>query len=322
MNDGEKMVEILTFGGGAQHWRQVIESRVPGVGVRDQSRLNGRPHNLDRVRVLIGWKFPDALFDLLPALEWIQCLSVGVDTLIANSHIPPNVRITNTGRLYGDAIAEYVLWCILTLSRQFHTLVANQRRRRWRQVFGRGLAGQTIGIVGVGNVGSHVARLAAALQMRAVGFVRDEKARGHHPCIDAMVPISGLADRVGELDALVVCLPLTEATRGIVSREVIDRMKRTAVIVNVSRAGVVENSALIDAVQGGMIAGAAIDVFDKEPLRPWSRLWRIDNLLVTPHTAAMRDDYKTRVADLLTDNVVRFTTGRPLLNEIERSTGY
>ena len=314
--------DVLVFGGLADHWKSVIEESP--AGLRVTRRLNRRDDlgNLEAVRCLVGWQFPDALFRQLPKLEWIQCLSVGVDKLVRHPDIPSSVRITNTGGLYGDAISEYVLWAILTLSRRFHTVVQNQAKRRWEQVGGSVLPGSTVGIVGIGDVGKHVARLSKAMQMQTVGFVRDEKAGMAYANVDHVASIDCLGEHIGEIDALVLCLPLTSTSVGLINRDIIRKMRNSAVLVNIARAELIDEDALVEALTDGHLGGAALDVFDREPIRKWNRLWKTRNLLVTPHTSALTSDYRTRVSDLIRRNVVRFAEERPLLNEIDRSRGY
>ncbi len=142
------------------------------------------------------------------------------------------------------------------------------------------------------------------------------------PNVDEVMPIGELDARISEFDALVLCVPRTASTKGILNREIVAKMKSGSVIINVSPAGIVDESVVSDALASGKLAGAAIDVFENEPLGRWSRLWHTNNLLVTPHMAALSSDYRSRVADLICENVVRFTKERPLLNVVDRSKGY
>lgn len=318
----EHSIDVLTFGGNANHWKSVITECAPDRKVASSPSRKDLPHNLDGVECLVGFRFPDRLFDQLPNLKWIQNLSVGVDALMANSKILPHVRITNTKHLYGDAVSEYVIWAMLTLMRQFHTVMKNQGKRRWKQVAGTGLTGKTVGIIGLGDIGCRVAHHAAALHMQTIGFVGERKASLTYDAVDVVRPVSQLPDCVGDVDVLVLCLPLTSSSARLINGNIVARMKKSAIVINISRAGLIDRSVVVDAVASGRIAGAAIDVFDREPLRWWSSLWKTKNLLITPHTAALTSDFKTRVADLICENVVRFADGRPLLNEVDRSRGY
>ena len=318
----DSQYDILTFGGGAAYWKSVIDESSSNFKVLCGPKIFHSPERLSEVRCLVGWNFPDKLFELLPKLQWIQSISVGVDSLVTNPQISANVRISNTRGLYGDAIAEYVVWAMLTLYRQFNVVLRNQEKRRWRQISGSGLSGKTIGIVGLGDVGTHVARQAQRMQMQTIGFVRKQNPERKYDAVDLVVPTSQLLNHTPDLDALILCAPLTDLTAGIVNQEVIDKMKKSAIVINICRAGLIEGSTVIDALNSGRISGAAIDVFDSEPIPRWSPLWKTSNLIITPHVSALTPDYKTRVADLLEQNMVRFATGQPLLNEVDRSKGY
>ena len=320
--DNSKKVEVLTFGGGARHWQSVIESTEADCLVRCAPNRKDLPSGISETSMLVGWRFPDQLFDQLPNVRFIQCLSVGVERLVENPHIGPEVKIANTGGLYGDAVAEYAQWALLTLFRRFHVVLENQRRRRWRQIFGHGVAGKTVGIVGVGDIGRRIASHAKAMKMKTVGYVHADHDGGLLDDIDDVRAMQDFPANVGDLDALVLSVPLTEETQNLIDSECIDNLKSSAVLVNLSRQPLIEGSVVIDALRDGRLAGAAMDVFDKEPLRPWSPMWRVPNLIVTPHLAALRSDYKTRVADLLSRNVVRFAAGEPIINEVQRKRGY
>jgi len=322
LTEKKNPVSILTYGGGANYWRSVIESASSSFVVTSCKDRRTMCDAYSGVTVLVSHQFPDRLLDRLPDLRWIQCLSVGVDALIDNPKIPDSVSITNTRGLYGDAVAEYSIWAMITLFRGFHRVIANQNKRRWEQIFGHGLADKHIGIVGLGDVGKNIAQLARAHSMQVTGFVRDPGAVMPSDTVDFVVSAEQLAEVVPDLDVLILSVPLTNQTRGMVNRNLISKMNPAAIIINVSRAALIDGSAVSDAVANGQIAGAALDVFEKEPLPRWSGLWKTPNLIVTPHTSSMSAEYKTRIAELLTENVLRFTSGRPLLNVVDRSKGY
>ena len=233
--------------------------------------------------------------------------------------VAEQIRITNVGGLYGDSIGEYVMWAMLSLFRRFHHTVRNQEKRRWHPEFGDGLSGKRIGIVGMGDVGGKVAQMASTFGMQVIALTRDGTMPDGGPPVDHCESSNRLSEVVAEVDALILCLPPTEASRGMVNADVVENMKSTAIVINVSRAPLIDGTVVSDAVANGGLAGAALDVFDKEPLSRWSRLWKVPNLLVTPHTAALSSQFKTRVADLVTENVLRFQSGRPLLNEVDRT---
>ena len=322
MVDKDSSLKVLTFGGVARPWTPLIEETLNNVDVIHCQNRKTMEERYDGVKILFGWNFPDSLFSRLPDLEWIQNLSVGIDAFVNNSDLPRSVKVTNTARLYGDTIAEYVLWAMITLSRRFHHTVHNQRRRKWAQVFGPTLPGKTVGIAGLGDVGLRVASTAAALGMKTLGFVRHDQVDQSFDNVEQVVSIDSIDSAVGECDFLVLCLPLTEETRGIISEKTIGNMGSHAILINTARAEVADQAAIVRALKRGGIAGAALDVFEKEPLRRWDPIWSVENLLVTPHTSSMSSEYKTRVADLIRENMFRFVDGRPLINEIDRDRGF
>ena len=322
VSEKSSAIKVLTFGGNARQWIPLIEDTLAGVEITHCQNRKVMKDRYDDIQVLFGWQFPDSLFAKMPDLQWVQNLSVGIESLIENPELPASVRVTNTGRLYGDTIAEYVVWAMITLFRKFNRVMKNQRRRRWEQVFGPSLAGKTIGIAGLGNVGLNVARLASCHGMSTIGFVRPDQVNESHENVSRVVTIDSLGATVGEIDVLVLSLPLTNETRGLINQQVIDKMKQDAIIVNTARAEVADQSAIVRAVKDGRIAGAALDVFEKEPLSRWDPAWSVENILVTPHTSSMSSEYKTRVADLLRENMIRFANGRALVNEIDRKLGF
>jgi len=271
---------------------------------------------------MVGWRFPQELFAKLPNLRWIQFISVSIDEFALGRQISPDVIVTNTKGLYGDSVADYVFWALLTLTRKFHVVTRNQSKRRWQQISGPTLRGKIIGIFGVGSIGRAVAQRARAFEMKTVGIVSDNSESRQLACVDETLPQRDLREAIGELDALVICVPLTRATKGVVNADLIAKMKPSAYLINTVRGGVADESAIATALENGKLAGAAIDSFDKEPLRRWNPLWKTSNLLITPHISAITDDYKRRVGDLVCENIRRFSAGEELLNIVDLDKGY
>ena len=255
-------------------------------------------------------------------LRWIQLISVGAEEWVKNPLVRSDVVITNVKGLIEDSVADYVLWALLTLFRKFHIVMQNQIKRRWKQVSGPGLKGKVIGIVGMGHVGKEVAVRAKAFGMRIIGITRNAHAKQGLDSVDEWYPVNVLEKVVGRVDALVLCIPLTDETKGLINERVMSHMKTGALLVDVSRAGVVRDTLVVQALKQGKLAGAALDVFEKEPISRWSRLWWVENLVITPHLAALSIDYRERVGDLICQNVLRFYSQQPLLNVVDRDKGY
>jgi phosphoglycerate dehydrogenase-like enzyme len=258
----------------------------------------------------------------MPGLRWIQFISAGVDEWAENSLISPDVVVTNTKNLYADSVADYMIWALLTLTRKFDVVVINQTKRRWQQISGPTLRGKTIGILGVGSVGRALAKRATAFDMKTIGVMSEDSAQQELPFIDKSVPVNDLHHAIAEFDVLAVCVPLTDATRGLLDSNLIAKMKPNAYLINISRAEIVDDSAVATALKNKRLAGAVLDVFHREPLRRWSSLWKTDNLIITPHVSGLTDDYRERVGGLICQNVDRFSAGEKLLNIVDPEKRY
>lgn len=313
---------ICVHGSGADYWTSLITQNCSDVEVVSKQQLDVNAARRTDVRALIGWRFPPELLAELPDLRWIQFISVGVDELGDHPQTSTDVIVTNTKGLYGDSVADYVFWSLLTLTRKFDVITRNQSKRRWQQVSGPALRNKTIGIYGVGSIGGAVAQRARAFEMKTVGIVSDNAKEKQLTCVDDTLTQRDLHKAIGEFDAFVICVPLTRATQGIVSASLIAKMKPSAYLINTARSGVADEAAIAAALENGKLAGASIDCFDKEPLRRWNPLWKTRNLLITPHVSAITDDYRQRVGDLICENIRRFSAGDQLLNIVDLDKGY
>lgn len=312
-------MKVVLYREGADAWRAAIRAACPSARIvtwHDGDRLE----DVEDAEILVGWRFPETLLRRLPKLRWVQLICVSAHDVAQSPWIGPQVALTNTKGLYADTVADYVVWALLTLGRGFHRVLRNQLFRRWRQVTADGVAGKTLGVVGLGHIGGAVALRAAALGMRVLGVARTE--RPAPPGVHRVVAADAVDEWLPHCDALALCAPLTDRTRGLLNAQAIGRLKPGAFVVNVGPADLVDVPALVAALRTGAVGGAALDVFAEEPLSRLSRLWSAPNLLVTPHVSALTTDYQTRVARLLADNVTRYGHGTPLANVVDRAKGY
>lgn len=320
--DSKKKAHVMMYGNVASQWTQQIRERFPEIEVISGSERDQDFGQYADVDALVGWKFPRGVFSHMPNLEWVQSVAVGVEGWIEDPGLPADVTVTNAKGLYAEPIAEYAMWALISLSRGFHRHIENQKRRRWVQEAGFGLTGKRLAIAGLGSIGRAVAERADAFGMRTLGIVRASAVgQRQHPVDDVIADTEAVAI-AGDVDALVICLPLTGETRNLFGKEFVTRMKQGGIIVNVAREEITDYACIADAVKAGALAGAALDVFDKEPLRRWSSLWRIPNILVTPHVSAMTPGYGQQVADLIRENIRRYSHGEALRNVVDRRKGY
>ena len=260
------------------------------------------------------------LLDATPKLRWYHTVSAGVETMPLPELAQRGIVLTNNSGSYDIQIAEHLMAFVFAASRQLHRYRDQQRTPEWKEQTHQELRDATIVVYGMGSIGGEIARLAAAVGMRVIGVRR--KAGPPGPGIDRVVAPDRLGDVVGEADYLAVAAPLTEATRGAISREVISRMKKTAWIMNIARGAIVDEPAMIEALQAEKIGGAALDVFTTEPLPPDSPLWKLENVIITPHHSGSSPRASERTLALFAENLRRYKSGEPLINRVDYQAGY
>jgi len=286
---------------------------------------------LDQAEVLFGVPGDSAqalaeVVNGLPGLRWVHATSAGAGEQVRRAGLSPEalerVVITTSSGVHAVPLAEFAVLGLLAMAKELPRLVAEQRAKAWPEVRQplRELSGQTLFLVGLGEIGREVARLGKALGMRTVGFRRTE---GPPPqWVDEVHRPGRLAELAGQADAMVVSLPLTEQTAGMVDRTTIERLPASCIFVNVGRGGVVDEPALIEALADRRITGAALDVFATEPLPEDSPLWTLPNVLVTPHAAALSPRENERIVELFCANLRRYLDGEPLVNVVEPGVYY
>ncbi len=300
------------------HHAELIRSCAAEVDVRVVRREEAEGH-LPDAEVLVSWAVPDAWVERAPRLRWVHVTSAGVDHLLGGALWRSAVLITNSRGIHATPLAEHVLGWLLMFARNLHVHVEHQRQRRWQRDEGGQLAGSTVGVLGLGAVGQEVARLCKACGAQVWGMRRRPRPTPH---VDRVVGPEGLQEVLRRSDYVVLTLPLVPSTRGLVGREQLEWMKPGAVLVNVGRGGLVDEAALVEALQEGRLRGAALDTFAFEPLPPESPLWGLPNVLLSPHVAGSFRGYMDRVVELFCDNLKRYVAGEPLRNVVDREAGY
>lgn len=257
-----------------------------------------------------------------PGLEWIQFTTTGIDTAL-RSGLPPGAVVTNMRGVRAEVLATHAMALLLGVMRGLHSFEPLRERRQWQRdamtPFTRALEGGTLVVVGLGSIGRSIARKARAFEMRVVGVSRQGRPAPH---CERVVPHTQFREVLPEADALVLALPLTGETFHLLGRNELARMKPGAVVVNIARGGLIDEPALIAALQQGRLGGAGLDVVESEPLAPDSPLWGMQNVLLTPHIGGrggVEQDH--RLAALLADNLRRFQAGRELRNRVDARTG-
>lgn len=267
--------------------------------------------------ILFAWKPPAALYAKAPRLRWLQAMGAGVDWALV-PELPRHVIVTRAPGIFGPWMTEYVLgWC-LSITQRTETYRQAQRARRWiGEVMPDRLRGKTMVVVGLGDIGRHIARAARFLGMRVLGVSRGGRAV---PEADRVYRISAMATALAAADFVVLVTPLTDDTRGFFDERALAALPPHAWLVNIGRGALVDEPALEDALRTRRIAGAILDVFTEEPLRPDHPLWSLSNAIITPHISG--PSTPEEIAPIFNDNLARYLRGRPLRHTVDRRRGY
>ncbi len=276
--------------------------------------------------VYCGFGIPREAFRAAGELRWVHSGAAGVDVFpeLAES----DVVLTNSAGLHAQPMAEHALAMMLHFARGLDVAGAARREERWAhaELAGRGspvreLTGRTVGVVGYGGIGSAVGRKAAALGMRVVATRRNPSDEPPEE-VDEMLAPDAL-DRLLEVaDYVVLSVPRTPATEGLIGLRELSRMGQDAVLINLARGDVVDQEALVETLRQGGLRGAGLDVFAEEPLPPGHPLWTMERVVITPHTGGVSPRFWERATDLLVENVRRYREGEPLLNQVDETRGY
>jgi phosphoglycerate dehydrogenase-like enzyme len=262
-----------------------------------------------------------------PRLRWIHSPAAGVGSMLYPEMLARDVVLTNSRGMSADTIAEHIVGVTLALFRRLPLAIRRQAERRWAQdeisepPSNRMLSGSRVLIVGFGAIGSATAVRLSAFGAHVTG-VRRTPSSDLPQGVDAVYPPDRLHDLLPDADVIVVAAPETRETRRVIDADALARMKPDAVVVNVSRGKLIDEQALAAALQANRLGGAALDVFEHEPLSPDSPLWTLPNVLITPHTSGFRPDHWDAATGLFAENLRRFDRAEPLVNVVDKNAGY
>ncbi|TVT02210.1 D-2-hydroxyacid dehydrogenase [Amycolatopsis bartoniae] len=253
-------------------------------------------------------------------VRWVHIASAGVDPVMFPELRESDVVLTNSRGVFDDSIAEYVLGVVIAFAKDLPRSLELQRERRWQHRESERVAGRRALVVGTGPIGRAIARLLRAAGLVVSGMGRRE--RDGDPDFGTVYASADLATRVGEFDYVIAVAPLTEQTKGMFDAAAFAAMKPAARFVNVGRGELVVTSDLVTALREGQIAGAALDVFDVEPLPADHPLWTLGNVVLTPHMSGDFVGWRNTLVEVFADNFARWRDGRPLRNVVDKQLGY
>jgi phosphoglycerate dehydrogenase-like enzyme len=311
------------FRGGRPVWRR--SSELPqGMEESEEEARRALDEALAEVEVLFTLStMPTDLLSRAPRLKWIQLTSAGADRLVDRGLFQSGIAVTTASGIHVTPIGEYVLGVMIMLAKGWPHLFRAQEKREWARLAPKELEGKTVGVVGLGSVGQEVARLTKLLGMRVLGMRRSgvPLESGEYLVDEIFGPLD-LLHVLSQSDYVVLALPLTEETHHLMGELAFQSMKPSAYLINVSSGAVVDEAALVRALKVGLIAGAGLDVFESEPLPPESELWRLHNVIISPHIAGETPHYNERAVALFCENLRRYLADEPLLNLVDPQRGY
>ncbi|MGQ9610253.1 MAG: D-2-hydroxyacid dehydrogenase [bacterium] len=293
-----------------------LKAELPSLEVVVAPSIEKEMEEIVDADIFFG-RIPQSVFIAGKNLKWVQVFGAGVETQFFPELVNSDVILTNTSGAYNYTMADQAFALILAISRGIAMFERNRKQRIWgRTTMLRQLAGQTLGVIGLGNIGGEIAKRGKAFGMKVIAVdIRDIECPSY---VDQLCKIDNLDDVLSQSDYLVLVVPLTNLTRGMIGREELRKMKPTAYLINIGRGPLVDEKALIESLKTGIIAGAGLDVFEKEPLPPDSELWDMENVVMSPHVGGLSPETRALSFEIFLENFKRFISNKPLRNVVDK----
>jgi phosphoglycerate dehydrogenase-like enzyme len=312
----------------APSWiRERLQQKFPDQHFLQLQNYDRVPGEIADTDVFIGWSLRPEQFVAAKKLRWIHSPAAAVHQLMYPELIKSSVALTNSTGIHGAVVAEHAIAVLLALAKRLPQAMQYKAKHQWSQdqlwhgsPRPREVADSTVLVMGMGSIGREFTARAKALGMKVLA-VRENPTKGLSGADEVYSP-EQIDELLPQADYVLLCAPVTPATTAIMNAARLSKMKPDAYLINVARGPLIEETALLEALQHRRIGGAALDVFNEEPLPPDSPFWSLDNLLITPHTAAVTERLWERHYRLIVDNMKRFLAGQPLLNEVDKGRGY
>ena len=313
---------FLLWTDGAEAYRKAISA----AGLDQRIRLEELPRNatpsaaqLQEAEAMLTWGPPAGTLAQMPKLRWAQALTAGVEHWLSRADLPPALTLTCARGTHRVQMPENILGALFHITKPYAAIVGDNAASTWTRRVSSTLAGQTLGILGLGAIGQELARKAAALEMRVIGTRRATGALAH---VEHVYAPEETDEVLAQSDFVVLLLPATPETENIINATRLARMKKTAWLLNFGRGALIDDAALVAAAKSGSIAGAILDVFRQEPLPKDDPFWSTENILVLPHIGGLHPARDSMVAALLVENLRCFLDGAPLKEVVDRKAGY
>ena len=278
--------------------------------------------------IILNWSGSGALlreaFQMCPNLQWVHTRAAGLDSVLFRELIESPVPLTNGTGVFSPSLAEFVLAAILYFAKDFRRMIRNQYAGVWEAFDVLPVSGSTVGIIGYGDIGRAVAKATRAMGMRVLAIKRHSPPlfKLDDPLVDQIYSPDRRIEMLSRCDYVVVSAPLTSETRSMIGKPEFAAMKTTAVIINVGRGPIIDEAAMINALFERRIKGAALDVFDQEPLPDRHPFYTLENVLLSPHCADHTPDWLDQAMQFFLTQFERFRKGEPLVNLVNKKQGY
>jgi len=276
--------------------------------------------------VILNWSGSGGLlprvFSMCPRVRWVHARSAGLDNVLFPEIVESPVTLTNGSGVFSPPLGEFALGAILFFAKGFRRMIRSQEAGVWDQFDMPEIAGQTVGILGYGDIGRAVATRVRAMGMRVLAVKRHVLPYHADPLVDKIYSPDARLEMIERSDYIVACAPLTPETRGMLGEPEFAAMKPEAVVINIGRGPVIDEAAMVRALSEGRIKGAGLDVFDTEPLPAGHALYNLKNVLLSPHCADHTPDWLDRGMRFFLEQFERFRKGEPLLNVVDKKLGY
>ena len=270
----------------------------------------------------IGGQLLERVFAMAPRVRWIHSRAAGLDSVLFPALAESPVPLTNGRGVFSESLGEFVVGAAIFFAKDFRRMLRSQEAGVWDQFDIQPIAGSTMGIVGYGDIGRAIARRARAFDMKVLALRKRPEQSASDPLVDEVFPPERKLEMLARCDYIAAAAPLTPDTRGMIAAPELRAMKKTAVVMNVGRGPVIDEDALVRALEEGWIQGAALDVFDREPLAAGHPFYRLKNVLLSPHCADHTPDWLPDAMRFFLQQFERFRNGEPLLNVVDKRRGY
>jgi phosphoglycerate dehydrogenase-like enzyme len=296
--------------------------KLPWTKLEAPELTDAQREALAVIEVAVAIDLPFDVITHAPNLKWVQCVGAGTAQLQSAGLADAGIRLTSGAGVNAIAIAEFAVARILQHWKRLREFDELQAAHDWGSLFGRQLAGATVGLIGLGNINAAVAARLQAFDVRVLATRRSATPGATAPDVDVVYPTSELHAMLTECDAVVSAVPETSSTAQLMDRAAFAAMKPRSFFVNVGRGSLVDEAALVDALESGHLAGAALDVASQEPLPSDHFLWNAPNLYLSPHASSAPDALFVNLTELFCTNLAHYLAGDPLLNEVDAGAGY